>query len=314
MTDPEIREEAKRRLEGMSEEEKKKLSCLTEKEIAFMDDVAENGTFRMTSEENREYGRLLIRWAAKSQAGGMIESGFLSHNEEHFGITREDFANGAKNPYGKVIRRFLLISVILAAAAGAMGVIASNNGSEVLKYTAIGTATGSGLLAVRFADLVTAWFRYRKMQKKYMSGEMDEELIRSAMSKQVLDQYQELQHKNWYRHSNGVWKLEDANLESEGKEFAGELARMKETGGSVVFTFREDKWTLEMDFLGRHLTEEGNLSLAGGYIRFTDSLSLDATLEDDILTLRNKKDTVTLRRIGDCGSAPENPDDEPDAR
>ena len=68
-----------------------------------------------------------------------------------------------------------------------------------------------------------------------------------------------------------------------------------------------------MDFLGRHLTEEGNLSLAGGYIRFTDSLSLDATLEDDILTLRNKKDTVTLRRIGDCGGAPENPDDEPDA-
>lgn len=43
-------------------------------------------------------------------------------------------------------------------------------------------------IAIAITNQITACFRYRKLQKKLMSGQMDEELIRAEVGQQVFEE------------------------------------------------------------------------------------------------------------------------------
>lgn len=83
--------------------------------------------------DNRRYRKLLIDIASEVLPGGMIESGIMYDARESHGITREDMANGAKNPYKSMIIKLILIGVAVAAVGGALIGLGIKNGSEVLK-------------------------------------------------------------------------------------------------------------------------------------------------------------------------------------
>ncbi len=64
----------------------------------------------------------------------------------------------------------------------------------VLQYIGAGMSTGDFGIVIAITNQITAYFRYRKLQKKLMSGKMDEELIRAEVCQQVFQEKQKIWH------------------------------------------------------------------------------------------------------------------------
>lgn len=195
MTSSEIQEEAKRRLEQMSDTEKEAVWGFSDEDNAFLRHVAEIGQSKLSEEESRRFMKLFVAHAAKCLPGGMIENGIVKDVNERYQISQDDLIKGAKNPYGREIKLLCVIGLAVAVIGAVIAVVGSRHNMEWMKIAGISMEAGIGVLALRFSGVVMAFFRYRKVQKKYMSGSMDEELLRAEICSQLFEE----RKKFWYR-------------------------------------------------------------------------------------------------------------------
>ena len=200
MTDLEIKEEAKRRYAALSEEEKYTVWCpdISQEDLAFVKYVEKVGSSQLSEEEENRFLVLTLHAHNSTLPGGMIEYGIAKDIEERYNISREDLANGAKNPYGREIRILLLGGLGMALVGALIAVIGAKADVGWLRVAGIAVSTVGGLLALRFASVVSAYFDFRRIQKKYKSGEMDEELIKCEMASLVVEEKKKL----WFREEN----------------------------------------------------------------------------------------------------------------
>ena len=193
MTDQQIKEEAARRLEGMTAAEKRALFGNTEEENAFLDYVAKVGVSNLTPRELSIFRRLSVDLGVKTMPGGIMESGIVSDLEERYNITKDDLCKGVKNPYKKEILILVAVGLGVAVTGGVLLGLGSRFDIEWLKYVGAAVEFGNGFTAYRIWPVISASMSFRKVQKKYMSGKMDEELIRCEMLSQYLAEWQ----KEW---------------------------------------------------------------------------------------------------------------------
>lgn len=184
MTDLEIKEEAKRRFDSMTAEEKLAVwgPKLTEKEIALLHQTEEVGYKQLPYEEQRKFRRMMISAGCESMPGGMILGSMLSHVEKQFHITREDIAKGAKNPYKKVLLRFVFLGLGMAFLGGVLAYLGNRYDWQWLVIIGVSFEVATGMLAMRFADGVQNISHFKRLQKMCMSGEFEEECIRSEVA------------------------------------------------------------------------------------------------------------------------------------
>jgi hypothetical protein len=188
MTDLEIKEEAKRRFDSMTAEEKLSVwgPKLTEKEIALLHQTEEVGYKQLPYEDQRKFRRMMLSAGFDSMPGGIFLGGMLSHVEKQFHITREDIAKGAKNPYKKVLLRFVFLGLGMAFLGGVLAYLGNRYDWQWLVVIGVLFEGATGILAMRFADVVQSVSRFKKLQKMCMSGEMDEEMIRAEVANLAL--------------------------------------------------------------------------------------------------------------------------------
>ncbi len=185
MTDQEIKEEARRRIADMTEAEKDSVWGFTEDDKAFLDHVVQAGRDSLAPKERTRYRQLLADAAARTLPGGMIEFSVIDHVRESYGISREDMAGGARNPYGRLILILCLAGIGVATVGAVLAVAGSRMDNDTLKYVGAGAGMGTLGIAVTVTNQLTAYFRYRKIQKRLMSGEMDGELVRAEVCSQL---------------------------------------------------------------------------------------------------------------------------------
>lgn len=181
MTDTEIREEAERRIAAMSEREKKEIWGFPEADNSFLDYVDKVGTSGLTPEERSRFRSILVHYSSASMTGGVFQGALITHLKEVYNITTDDLRAGAANPIRFEILKTCVIGLIIAVIGGVLAFVGVRCDMEWLKYFGLAMECGLGVLAMRFANEVSAYFKVRKLQKKCMSGEIDEELIRTEV-------------------------------------------------------------------------------------------------------------------------------------
>ena len=173
----------------MSEQEKRNIWGFSEEENVFLDYVSEVGISKLNPKQKSKFQQLSIRHACKCLPGGVIQSSIVSSLEENFNITRDDLKNGVKkNPFKAVILRYVLLALIINVTAAVLAFVG-------LAPAAIAVETTTGVLAMGFANQVRYYFEFRKIRKKYMSGQIDEEEIKA----EVYDQLLQERKKQWDR-------------------------------------------------------------------------------------------------------------------
>jgi hypothetical protein len=196
MTDLEIKEEAKRRYAELPEEEKLSVWCpaLTQEDRAFLDHVEEIGYKQLSEKEKNNFAVLTFRASNKNLPGGMIKYGVMKHMEEKYNISREDLANGAKNPFRREFLLCLLLGLGVAFVGALVAVLAAKAGAAAGKTAGIVIAAIGGILAMRASSVVSAIFDFKKIQKMAVSGELDEEYIK----REIYNLVDEEMRKRWY--------------------------------------------------------------------------------------------------------------------
>ena len=197
MTDLEIQEEAKKRYAELPEEEKLSVWCpdLKPEDRAFLEHVEEVGYEHLSDEEKNRFTVLSFRGHNANLPGGIIDFGVMKHLEEQYKISREDLANGAKNPFKRELLLCLLVGLGLAAVGALVAFFAGKANVEVGKIAGIVVSAVGGLLAMRAASVVSAVFRFKAIQKKVVSGELDEEYIKREVYSLVTAE----KRKVWFR-------------------------------------------------------------------------------------------------------------------
>ena len=197
MTDLEIQEEAKKRYAELPEEEKLSVWCpdLKPEERAFLEHVEEVGYKHLSAEEKRRFTVLAVHANNLSLPGGIIDFGVMKHLEEQYKISREDLANGTKNPFKRELLLRLLVGLCLAAVGALVAYFAGKANVEVGRIAGIVVSAVGGLLAVRASSVVSAVFRFKAIQKKVVSGELDEEFIKKEVYSLVTAE----KRKIWFR-------------------------------------------------------------------------------------------------------------------
>ena len=189
MNDQQIQEEAKRRLASMTEQEKEAIWGFSEADNEFLRYVEQKGRKNLNPQEVKKFRQLLADHAAKAVPGGMIQSSLVDNLQEQFSISKDDLRKGGvKNPYKAKMFRDIIVAVVLNIAAAALAV-------GGLAPGAIAVEASTGVIAMDFARHVKAYFNFKKIQKKYMSGEMDEEEIKAVMLQELLGE----RDKRWNR-------------------------------------------------------------------------------------------------------------------
>ena len=121
--------------------------------------------------------------------GGPLKAGMVRDLQDEFIITKDDLRKGGqKNPYKAKMLRDVIIGLVsnVAAAALAVGGVAP---------AAIAVEAAAGVCALDFARNLKNYFDFKKVQKKYMSGDMDEEEIKGAIMREITAE----RDKRWSR-------------------------------------------------------------------------------------------------------------------
>ena len=184
-----IKQEAKRRIDSMSEQEKKDIWEFSDEDNEFLDYVSSVGRSKLNEKQKRKFGDLYMKHTFKCVPGGGIQGSFVSFLEEEFDITRDDLRNGVKkNPFKAGMLRYVLLALIVTVSAAVLAFVG-------LAPAAIAVETTTGVLAMGFANQVRYYFEFRKIRKKFMSGQMDEEEIKAEVYEQLLRE----REKQWER-------------------------------------------------------------------------------------------------------------------
>ncbi len=115
--------------------------------------------------------------------------------KEDYGISWDDLNKGAKNPYKRNLLMMIIIGLIIAVVAAGLGVLGSRLDNDILKIAAVVLAGGQMYVAAGCLGAVQYCFRFGKLQKKVINGEMDEEMIRSKTLKLLLEERDQLWSK-----------------------------------------------------------------------------------------------------------------------
>lgn len=184
MNDEQVKAEAKKRLAGMTEQEKRAMFGLKPEEEEFLSYVEKVGQKSLNPEENRKFGALLIKQSARSQAGGMNKAGMVYRLNEEFKISKADLRKGGqKNPYKAKMIKDVVVALVMNVAAGALAL-------GGLAPGAIAVEASTALVAADFASQLKNYFDFKKLQRQYQQGEMDEEEIKEAMMGEILEEAQ----------------------------------------------------------------------------------------------------------------------------
>ena len=181
MTDAEVKEEAQRRLSAMSEREKLDMFRLSKKEEQFLTQVGNDGMNSLDKKQTRRFVKLMKKMAFRSCAGGIKMALFVENLEREFKITKDDLRKGkVRNPFKPEMARDAVTIIVMIVI-----------GYILLHFTNIpreDVTVGSACLIVGI-ELIKEYKKHRKLRKinkKYMSGSMDEPEVRAAMMQSVL--------------------------------------------------------------------------------------------------------------------------------
>ena len=189
MNNEQIKEEARKRLAGMSEQEKRDMFRLNPEEEELLSYAEKVGQKSLNPEQHRKFGELIIKQVARSRPGGVIKSGMVRQLNEEFSISKDDLRKGGvKNPYKAKMMKDVVVALVMNVAAGALALGGIAPG-------AIAVEASSALVAADFAAQLKNYFDFKKLQRQYSQGQMDEEEIRSAMMDEILEESQ----KRWDR-------------------------------------------------------------------------------------------------------------------
>ena len=188
MNDDQIKEEAKRRLATMSEQEKRAMFKLKPEDEEFLTYVEKVGQKSLNPEQNRKFIELLIEQSAKRYSGGIIKAGMMRQLKEEFSISKDDLRKGGvKNPYKAKMMKDVVVALVMNVAAAALAV-------GGLAPGAIAVEASTAVVAADFASHLKKYFDFKKLQNQYSKGEMDEEEIKTAMMEEIFQEGQ----KRWH--------------------------------------------------------------------------------------------------------------------
>ncbi len=182
MNSEEIKEEARKRIERMSLEEKKAAIGRTPENEDFINYVQKMGYENLPRDQRLKFAHMTLDQAEKAWVGGVNQAAEELSLKEEFGITRDEIKNMKKNPYKAGILRDVIISLVLHVGAAAS--IAAGMG-----YVAPVFELPAGLVALDFASRLIKYFKYKKIQKNYASGKLTEEEINAEIHHQLLEEY-----------------------------------------------------------------------------------------------------------------------------
>lgn len=181
MNDEEIKAEASRRLANMSDKEKLDMWDLSDENKQFVDYVSKHGQDGLSENDRRKFRRIKLSQISQTAPGGLSQSAIESRIKEQFNISRYEIKNMKKNPYKAKIFKSLLMTILMnvGAAGLAFGGLAA---------PALALETTAGVFAMSFARQVKNYFDFKKLKKKYVTGEIDEDYIKAEMFKQMLEE------------------------------------------------------------------------------------------------------------------------------
>lgn len=178
MNDSEIKAEAKKRIDKMTEKEKKDIWGFSEEDNKIADYAMKVGVSNLNPSDTKKFRTMLENSVSKRLPGGAFQSGMINGLEEHFGIKIDDINKGTKNPYkAKLLKDIVLALIVNVAAAGlAIG---------GLGPAALAVEAATGVFAVDFASQIKKYFDFKKLKKKAMNGELTEEMIQAEVFEQL---------------------------------------------------------------------------------------------------------------------------------
>ncbi len=190
MNSDQIKEEARRRVAQMTEQEKEDIWGFSPEENEFLRYVDKVGSKNLNPEQKSKFRQMLVHFSTKSMPGGPFRSAMTTHVQEHFSISKDDLRKGGvKNPYKAHIYKDIAVGLVLAAGGAVLAV------SGVGAPAALAVEASAGVCAMDFARQIKNYFDFKKLQKAYSSGAMDEEEIRSEMLNEIFEE----RHQRWLR-------------------------------------------------------------------------------------------------------------------
>lgn len=194
MTRSDIQAEAARRISLMTEKEKWDIWGFSDDDNKLISKAMDIGIDQLDAKEKDRFQSLSIDHVFKVIPGGIIRGGKDHELKDRFGLTREAIANGAENPYKNRNRKMLRYALICGAVGVPIliAIYAFNirggfrSALNVVGFAALMNALVS-LLTVLFYGL-REQHEYKEYQEKLISGELDEELIRAEIMKQLLEE------------------------------------------------------------------------------------------------------------------------------
>ena len=181
MNSDEIKKEAQKRLDSMTPEEKRAALGLTDEEQELLGNA--KNYWKMSKQEKSKFQSALIKKSDNMSVGSGLQGSFETDLEDEFGITREDIKNMAKNPYKARMLKDMLMVLILNVGSAALAVTGLAAAIPALEIPA-------GLFAISFAKNIMNYFKYKKVQKKYISGELTQEEIRAEVYNRLVEEQQ----------------------------------------------------------------------------------------------------------------------------
>jgi hypothetical protein len=184
MNDEEIKSEAKRRLETMTEQEKRAMFQLKPEDEEFLSYVEKVGQKSLNPEQSKKFVQLLVTQSARAASGGLQKAGMVHQLNEEFSISKDDLRKGGvKNPYKAKMVKDVAVALAANVAAGALALGGILPGAVAVEAT-------TAVVAADFAAQIKNYHDFKKLQAQYSRGEMDEAEIKSAMMDEVFQESQ----------------------------------------------------------------------------------------------------------------------------
>ena len=182
MTSEQIKEEAKKRVAQMSEQEKIDMWGFSDEENELLTYAEKVGEKNLNPKQLSKFRQLVAQHGFRMIPGGYKGGGIEHVLEEEFNISKDDLRKGGvKNPFKAAMLRDIIIAILVnvASAGFALG---------GLSPVAIGLESTCTFLAADFVGQLSRYSRFKKVQKKYQSGEMDEEELRTEIMKELFEE------------------------------------------------------------------------------------------------------------------------------
>ena len=177
-----IKEEAKRRVAQMSEQEKIDIWGFSDEENELLTYAEKVGSKNLNPEQYSKFRQLVAKHGFRMIPNGIKGGGIEHVLEEEFNISKDDLRKGGiKNPFKAAILRDIIIAIIINAISAGLAL-------GGLSPIAIGLESTLTFLGADFVGQVSRYVRFKRAQKQYQSGEMDEEELRTEIMKELFEQ------------------------------------------------------------------------------------------------------------------------------